>query len=73
MEPVHIHDLVESMNVLSELPRNRLLLASLDLRRLMSHLEHVPCRRGRFDLGAGAGLEDRNLQSEDACRFPYLS
>jgi CRP-like cAMP-binding protein len=35
------------MKVLSKLPRNRLLLAlpSRDLRKLMSHLKHVPCRR----------------------------
>src|SRR5262249_21644773 len=28
---------------------------------------------GRLDLGAGAGLEDRNLQCEGTCRFRYLS
>ena len=28
---------------------------------------------GRLDLTTGAGLEDRNLQSEDACSFWYLS
>ena len=28
---------------------------------------------GRLDLAAGAGVEDRNLQSEGACRFRYLS
>jgi CRP-like cAMP-binding protein len=35
------------MNALSKLPRNRLLLAlpSRDLRKLMSHLEHIPCGR----------------------------
>ena len=28
---------------------------------------------GRLDLAAGAGVEDRNLQSESACSFWYLS
>ena len=47
------------MNVLSELPRNRLLLAlpSRDLRRLMSHLEHVPCRREQVLVEADSSLD----------------
>src|SRR5262249_54997394 len=28
---------------------------------------------GGLDLAAGAGVEDRNLQSEGGCRFAYLS
>jgi hypothetical protein len=28
---------------------------------------------GRLDFPTGAGFENLNLQSEDACRFPYLS
>src|SRR5262245_43320414 len=28
---------------------------------------------GRLDLGTGGGLEERKLQSEGACRSPYLS
>src|SRR5215813_1494021 len=47
------------MNVLSKLPRNRLLLAlpSRDLRRLMSHLEHVPCRREQILVEADSPLD----------------
>src|SRR5438105_2700638 len=47
------------MNVLSKLPRNRLLLAlpSRDLRRLMSHLEHVPCRREQILVEADSSLD----------------
>jgi CRP-like cAMP-binding protein len=59
VEPVHIRDLVESMNVLSKLPRNRLLLAlpSRDLRNLMSHLEHFPCGREQILVEAGSPLD----------------
>src|SRR5947209_14431885 len=48
------------MNVLSKLPRNRLLLAlpSCDLRRLMSHLEHVPCRREQILVEADHSLDN---------------
>src|SRR5215831_234213 len=47
------------MNVLSKLPRNRLLLAlpSRDLRKLMSHLEHVPCRREQILVEADGLLD----------------
>src|SRR5215475_15391504 len=47
------------MNVLSELPRNRLLLAlpSRDLRKLMSHLERVPCCREQVLLEADSPLD----------------
>jgi CRP-like cAMP-binding protein len=59
LEPAHIQDLVESMNVLSKLPRNRLLLAlpSRDLRKLMSHLEHVPYRREQILVEADKPLD----------------
>jgi len=47
------------MNVLSELTRNRLLLAlpSRDLRKLMSLLERVPCRREQILLEADSPLD----------------
>src|SRR5262249_14895349 len=47
------------MKVLSELPRNRLLLAlpSRDLRKLMSHLERVPCRREQILVEADGPLD----------------
>src|SRR5262249_28661818 len=59
LKPLHIRHLVEYMNALSEWPRNRLLLAlpSRDLRRLMPHLEHVPCRREQILVDADGPLD----------------
>ena len=52
-------EIVESMNVLSKLPRNRLLLAlpSRDLRKLMSHLEHIPCGREQILVQVDSALD----------------
>src|SRR5262249_62422945 len=47
------------MNALSEWPRNRLLLGlpSRDLRRLMPHLEHIPCHREQILVDADSPLD----------------
>ena len=47
------------MSVLAKLPRNRLLLAlpPRDLRRLMSHLEHAPCRSEQILVEADSPLD----------------
>src|SRR5215472_18909835 len=47
------------MNALSEWPRNRLLLVlpSRGLRRLMPHLEHVPCHREQILVDADSPLD----------------
>ena len=47
------------MNGSAKLPRNRLLLAlpPRDLRRLMSHLEHAPCRREQILVEADSPLD----------------
>jgi len=47
------------MKVLSKLPRNRLLLAlpSRDLRKLMSHLEHIPCGREQILVQVDSALD----------------
>jgi CRP-like cAMP-binding protein len=51
--------LSRNMNALSEWPRNRLLVAlsSRDLKRLMPHLEHVPCRREQILMDADGPLD----------------
>src|SRR5215471_13748308 len=50
------------MNALSEWPRNRLLLGlpSRDLRRLMPHLEHVPCHHSRSGALINSRVGNRN-------------
>src|ERR1700738_2708374 len=47
------------MNVLSNWPRNRLLLAlpSSNLKRLMPELEHIPCQRGQVLMDADNSLD----------------
>jgi CRP-like cAMP-binding protein len=47
------------MNALLNWPRNRLLLAlpSRDLKRLMPHLEHIPCRREQVLMEADRPLD----------------
>src|SRR5262249_32306547 len=59
LKPAHIRHLVEYMNALSEWPRNRLLLGlpSRDLRRLIPHLEHVPCHREQILVDADSPLD----------------
>jgi CRP-like cAMP-binding protein len=59
LKPAHIRHLVEYMKALSEWPRNRLLLGlpSRDLRRLMPHLEHVPCHREQILVDADSPLD----------------
>src|SRR5262245_22788882 len=50
---------IAAMSPPSNWPRNRLLLAlpSHDLRRLMSHLEHVPCRREQILVDVDSPLD----------------